>query len=160
MPAVEPLLSDYLAQAEVKGRTVKTLLTIGTHGTAGSITIKSDNPGVVPYWAAGPSGGLDSGANFPSLTYTSGSVIGLQVNDGTLSTQATLGYRGGKFDFKTAYSGGVVSLTAITDTPCGASSKGVSTSKNGCVALTLTGITLNATATTQYLYCELEFWAD
>ena len=160
MPVVEPLVSDYLYQSEIKGRTVKTLLTIKTNGTAGSITITSDNPGIVPFWAAGPAGGLDTGANFPSLTFTSGSIIGLQVNDSTLSTQAPLGYRGAKFNFKTAYSGSVASITAVTDTPCGASSTGVSASKNGCVALTLTGLTLNATATTQYLYAELEFWAQ
>jgi hypothetical protein len=156
MPAALVLGNDNLAQAEIKARAVTALLTIKTSGTAGSITITSDNPGVLPTWAGGPTL-PDTGTSFPSLTFTSNSIIGLLVVDGGLQTVGQP-YRGGTFGFKTAFSGGVASLTAVTDTPCGVSSSGVTASKNGAVALTLTGITLNATATTQYLLCELEFF--
>lgn len=157
MPQAQPLGSDQEAQAEVKSRTVKVLLTIKTAVTSSaSITITSDNPAVQPVWI-GSQAAPDTGTTFPSFTSTSGSVIGLFINDGYLQTVG-LPFRGNKVDFKQVYSGGTASLTAVSTTPCGASSTGVTLSKNGAVALTLTGITLNATATTQYLFCDLEFW--
>jgi hypothetical protein len=160
MPATQPLSNDQLWEAELKARTVKVLLTIKTAPTSSaSITITADNPAVQPVWIGGPSPG-DTGCSFPSLTSTANSVIGLLVNDGNLATtqQTPLPYRATKTEFKNIPAGGVASLTAITATPCGTSSTGVTASRNGAVALTLTGITLNATATTQYLYTELEFF--
>lgn len=151
MPYAQINGNDQLASADVKGRTTKVLLTIKTAATAGSVSITSDNPGVQPYWVGSSQAGLDAQATFPSLTNTSGSIIGLQINDGNLK-----GYRFGTVDidaFQTP------SLTAVKITPCGTSASGATaTLKNGAVALTLTGLTLVATATTQGLGLALEFY--
>ena len=160
MPTTQPLSNDQLWEAELKSRTVKVLLTIKTAVSSGaSITITSDNAAVQPVWIGGPAAS-DTGATFPSLTSTSNSIIGLLVNDGNLVlvAQNPQPYRATKVEFKNVPAGGVASLTAITATPCGQSSSGVTASRNGAIALTLTGITLNATATTQYLYTEMEFF--
>jgi hypothetical protein len=151
MPYAQINGNDQLASADVKGRTTKVLLTIKTAATAGSVSITSDNPGVQPFWVASGSSGLDAEANFPSLTNTANSVIGLQINDGNLK-----GYRFGTVDIDAQQT---PSMTAIKITPNGSSSTGATkTLKNGAVSLTLTGLTLVATATTQGLGLALEFY--
>lgn len=141
--------NDQLAGADIKGRTTKVLLTIKTAATAGSVTITSDNPGVVPYWV-GSGTPTDSGTNFPSLTNTAASVIGLLVNDGNLKS-----YRFSTKDINPTLT---PSITNVTIVGCGASSSGATASKNGAIGLTLTGLTLVATATTQYLGLDAEFY--
>ena len=138
-----------LAGADIKGRTTKVLLTIKTAATAGSVNITSDNPGVVPYWV-GSGTPTDAGTNFPSLTNTSSSVIGLLINDGKLAS-----YRFSKKDINPTLTPSITNVTVVAD---GASSSGVTASGNGALGLTLTGLTLVATATTQYLGFEAEFY--
>ena len=158
MPSAQPFFNDQLESAEVKSRTVKCLLTIKTAATAGSVTITCDNPAVVPYWVA--SGTAPSDANFPSLTNTSNSIIGLYINDGGIRA-----YRFGKAtnDAFMTPSITVVKIEGygLSSTTSNVSYGATSTtlgSANGALGITLTGCTLVATATTQLLGLDLEFW--
>lgn len=148
MPNVTSLSNSSLEQGLILSRQVPVKLTISTAATLGSISITSDNPGVVPYWI-GSGTPTDSGTNFSSFTDTSASVIGVLINDGKASV-----YRHAHFAFTNDLT---PSITAISVAKCGASSTGVTASNNVAVSLTLTGITLLATATTQYLGCLFEY---
>lgn len=150
MPAVVNLGSDQLESAAIHARRVTVKLTFTTAATAASITVASDNPGVVPYYTAGASTPTaPSGLNFGSLTNTSGSVIGLNILD-----TSALTYRGAKFAFTSDLT---PSITAVVPVKCGVSSTGITALGGVAVTLGLTALTLLATATTQSLLCDFEY---
>lgn len=159
MPAVVNLTGSQLESYSIKERTVKTLLTFTTAATATGIVVASSNPGVVPFYTAGANTPVaPTGSVFGSLTNSSGSVIGIYINDGDTGVNGKAAkYLGAVFTFTSDLT---PSITAVVPVKCGATASGITTTGstgNVAVTLGLTGLTLLATATTQSLLCQFEY---
>lgn len=147
------LVNSALAQSEVKRRSIPFLLTFNIDPTIASITITSDNEAIVPYWYNGaqpvPS---DSGANFGTLTVDATSVIGLLINDGSARS-----YRFTDFTVTPDLSPSITT-SSITVEKDGSNNTGVTASRNVALSLSIGGLFLNSTATSQLLGGTVEYF--
>lgn len=152
MPNGAPYLkNDGLETRRLKTKAENAVLTIVTSTTGASISITSDNPGVIPYWYDGTSQPtpVDSGASFGVLANATNSTIGLLVT--CQDAQACQFYRA-----SVKSSASISSLATVAY--AGSGSTGVtSPSQNIAVVQTLTGLNLGATAATHTIFIEAFF---
>ncbi|MDE2255575.1 MAG: hypothetical protein KGL42_15100 [Betaproteobacteria bacterium] len=144
-----PDLENY----DLRERVVTARITWTANATPASQTIKSDNPGVIPYIAnaADPSStSADTGAGFGSLNNTTApSTCGLLVMCGDASQ-----YRYVILNHVTS-----ASMTAMTDAAKGASSTGVTASYNIAAVLSCTGLDADANSNVHVFDIEIHYIA-